>query len=91
METPLFFTLFEMETMYVKVEVLVEVLANKHLQGLTVYLVEHGASVNVQNNDGITPLHLSILASQDEISKYLIEHRAWLHLSTLEVRADKFY
>ncbi len=41
------------------------------------YLVEQGADVNKENSDGVTPLMLSIMLSDDtELLKFLIKHKA---------------
>ena len=40
------------------------------------YLVEHGADVNVANNDDVTALMLASKIGYFEILKYLVEHGA---------------
>ena len=45
------------------------------------YLVEHGANVNVSDNDGITPLHDACRGGHKEIVEYLVEHGANVNVS----------
>lgn len=56
----------------------------KGRQDLIELLIGAGANINAQNIDGITPLHLAILMRHEAIGTYLLQHRAWPNLSTLE-------
>src|SRR5690606_37364389 len=51
-------------------------IALRHDLGLLKYLVESGANVNIQNNEGKTPLHDALSCRQLETAQYLIESGA---------------
>lgn len=48
-------------------------------------LVEHGASVNVQSQNGFTPLYMAAQENHDNVVKYLLSNGANQSLAT-EVR-----
>lgn len=53
-------------------------------------LVERGAQVNVQSQNGFTPLYMAAQENHDEVVKYLLSKGANQSLAT-EVSAQKFY
>ena len=36
-------------------------------------LIEHGADVTAENNDGDTPLHLALRAGEEDVARVIIE------------------
>lgn len=61
-------------------------LAGQH--DVVVTLVEHGALVNVQSQNGFTPLYMAAQENHDRVVKYLLANGANQNLAT-EVRSIK--
>lgn len=54
------------------------------------HLVEHGASVNVQSQNGFTPLYMAAQENHDAVVRFLLANGGNQSLAT-EVSFDRFY
>ena len=59
---------------------------------MALYFVEKGANLNIQNNEGNTPLHLALKYKHDKVIKILMDNKAALDIpnSNGEIPFDYF-
>ena len=66
--------------------------AIENIPEMALYFVEKGANLNIQNNEGNTPLHLALKYKHDKVIKILMDNKAALDIpnSNGEIPFDYF-